>query len=107
MTTGEHGAGGSGEDQLLSRLYQQITERQAARFGPGYDIEAGLDRYRAWLGERTAERQDKPEVMQLRRPMTWPASPRVAGAAAAAYPGGRGVVPALPIHVTEVLVVLC
>ena len=105
MTTGEHGAGGSREDELLSRLYQQITERQAARFAPGYDLEAGLDRYRAWLGERTAERQDQPEVIRLSRPITWQASSRVAGAAAAAaYPGGRDVVPALPIHLTEVLV---
>jgi len=89
MTTGEHGAGGSREDELLSRLYQHITEQQTARFGPGYDIEAGLSRYRAWLGERTAERQDQLGVIQLRRPMTWQASPRVAGAAAAAsYPGG-------------------
>jgi RNA polymerase sigma-70 factor (sigma-E family) len=105
MTTGERGEGGSREDELLSRLYEQITERQAARFGPGYDIEAGLGRYRAWLGERTAERQDQPEVIRLSRPMTWQASPRVAGAAAAAaYPGGPDVVPARPIHVTEVLV---
>jgi RNA polymerase sigma-70 factor (sigma-E family) len=105
MTTGEHGAGGSRENELLSRLYQQITERQAARFAPGYDIEAGLGRYRAWLGERTAERQDQPGVIQLRRPMTWQASPRVAGAAAAAaYSSGPAVVPARPIHVTEVLV---
>jgi RNA polymerase sigma-70 factor (sigma-E family) len=105
MTIGEHGAGGSREDELLSRLYQRITERQAARFAPGYDIEAGLGRYRAWLGQRTAERQDQPEVIQLRRPMTWQASPRVAGAAAAAaYSSGPAVVPARPIHVTEVLV---
>ena len=105
MTTGEHGAGGSREDELLSRLYQHITERQAARFGPGYDIAAGLDRYRAWLGGRTAERQDQLEVIQLRMPMTWQASSRAAGAAAAAaYPSGPAVVPARPIHVTEVLV---
>jgi RNA polymerase sigma-70 factor (sigma-E family) len=104
MTTGEHGAGGSREDELLSRLYQHITELHAARFAPGYDLEAGLDRYRDWLGERTAERRDQPEVMWLSRPMTWQASPRVAGAAAAAaYPSGPSVVPARPVHVTEVL----
>ena len=57
MTTGEHWAGSSREDELLSRLYQQVTELQAARFAAGYDIAAGLDRYRAWLGEHTAERQ--------------------------------------------------
>jgi RNA polymerase sigma-70 factor (sigma-E family) len=92
MTTGERGAGGSREDELLSRLYQHITELQAARFGTGYDIEAGLDRYRAWLGERTAEDQDKLEVIQLSMPMTRQARPRVAGAAAAAaYPGGPAI----------------
>jgi RNA polymerase sigma-70 factor (sigma-E family) len=89
MTTGERWEGSSREDELLSRLYQQITELQAARFGAGYDIAAGLDRYRAWLGERTAEDQDKLEVIQLGRPMTPQASPGVAAAAAAtAYPGG-------------------
>ena len=35
MTTGERWGGGSREDELLSRLYQQITELQAARFGTG------------------------------------------------------------------------
>jgi len=89
MTTGERGDGSSREDELLSRLYQQVTGQQAARFGPDYDMTAGLDRYRAWLGERTAEAQPKPEVIQLSMPMARQASPRVAGiAAAAAYPGG-------------------
>ena len=41
----------SGTDQLLSRLYQQLTEQQAAGFRGGYDMAAGLDRYRAWLGQ--------------------------------------------------------
>ena len=85
MTTGERGGGSSREDELLSRLYQQITELQAARFGAGYDVAAGLDRYRAWLAERAAEDRDKLEVIQLIRPMTRQASPRVA--AAAAYAG--------------------
>ena len=44
MTTGERWVGGSREDELLSRLYQQITELQAARFATDYDIAAGLDR---------------------------------------------------------------
>jgi len=93
MTTGERWGGGSREDELLSRLYQHISELQAARFGTGYDIAAGLDRYRAWLGERTAEDQNKLEVIQLNRPTTRQASPRVAGAAAAAAsPGGAFIV---------------
>jgi len=101
MTTGERGAGGSREDELLSRLYQHITELQAARFSAGYDIAAGLDRYRAWLGERTAEDHDTLEVMRLSRSMTRRASAGVAGAAAAA---AAAVYPRRPVFVTETLV---
>ena len=105
MTTGEPSAGSSREDELLSRLYQQITERQAAGFSAGYDIAADLDRYRAWLAERATEDRAKPELIQLSRPVTRQVSPRVAGAAAAAsYPGGSYAGPALPIHVGETLV---
>jgi RNA polymerase sigma-70 factor (sigma-E family) len=44
------------EDVLLSRLYRQVTAVQEARFGAGYDLAAGLDRYRAWLrAERSAD----------------------------------------------------
>jgi RNA polymerase sigma-70 factor (sigma-E family) len=105
MTTGEPSAGSSREDELLSRLYQQITELQTARFSTGYDIAPGLDRYRAWLGERTAEDRDKPEVIHLSRPVTRQVSPRVAGAAAAAaYTGGSYAGPARPLHMTATLV---
>jgi RNA polymerase sigma-70 factor (sigma-E family) len=41
------------EDALLSRVYQQIAELREPQFAAGYDLEAGLDRYRAWLGEHT------------------------------------------------------
>jgi RNA polymerase sigma-70 factor (sigma-E family) len=41
------------EDALLSRMYQQIAEVREPQFAAGYDLEAGLDRYRAWLGEHT------------------------------------------------------
>jgi RNA polymerase sigma-70 factor (sigma-E family) len=101
MTTGERGAGGSREDELLSRLYQHMTELQAARFSAGYDIAAGLDRYRAWLGERTAEEHDALEVMRLSRSMTRWASAGVAGAAAAA---AAATYPRRPVFVTEALV---
>jgi RNA polymerase sigma-70 factor (sigma-E family) len=43
------------EDVLLSRLYQRVTEKQESRFGPGYDVAAGLERYRTWLGEHTED----------------------------------------------------
>jgi RNA polymerase sigma-70 factor (sigma-E family) len=42
---------GSHEDAGLSQLYQQVTEMQAPRFGAGYDVEKGLERYRAWISE--------------------------------------------------------
>ena len=41
----------SHEDARLSQLYQQVTELQASRFGLGYDVEKGVERYRAWLGQ--------------------------------------------------------
>ena len=38
MTTGGPLSGSSREDELLSRLYQQVTEQQATQFGAGYDL---------------------------------------------------------------------
>ncbi len=55
MTTGGRWARSSSEDELLSWLYQQVTELQAARFADGYDIVAGRNRYYAWLREQAAE----------------------------------------------------
>src|SRR5262249_8760602 len=65
MTKGRRWAASPGEDELLSRLYQQVTERQAAQFASGYDIAAGLDRYRAWLGGHAAEEPSRPEAIPL------------------------------------------
>jgi RNA polymerase sigma-70 factor (sigma-E family) len=42
------------EDELLARLYQQGTDRQAARYAATYDAGAGLARFSAWLNEHTA-----------------------------------------------------
>ena len=74
MTTGRRRADSSGEDELLSRLYQQVTEQQAARFAAGYDMAAGLGRYRAWLGEHTAEEPARPQAI----PVAVPAALRAA-----------------------------
>jgi RNA polymerase sigma-70 factor (sigma-E family) len=41
------------DDALLSRLYRQIAEVQEPYFAAGYDLQTGMDRYRAWLGEQT------------------------------------------------------
>jgi RNA polymerase sigma-70 factor (sigma-E family) len=48
-------AGNSPDDMLLSGLYQRVTEQQQARFAPGYDVAAGLDRYRAWMTARAGD----------------------------------------------------
>jgi RNA polymerase sigma-70 factor (sigma-E family) len=48
----EGGASGSvPDDALLSRLYQQLANTQEPQFAAGYDLEAGLSRYQAWLRE--------------------------------------------------------
>ena len=52
---GGGGTGSSHEDMRLSRLYQQLVERQEPRFGQEYDLASGLDQYRAWLGKHGQE----------------------------------------------------
>ncbi len=47
--------GSSHEDAQLSRLYQQVTELHGPRFGAEYDLEKGVERYRAWLSEHTGD----------------------------------------------------
>jgi RNA polymerase sigma-70 factor (sigma-E family) len=50
----EGGASGSvPDDALLSRLYQQVSYTQELQFAAGYDLEAGLSRYQAWLREHS------------------------------------------------------
>jgi len=61
MRAGGRERPGSHQDARLSQLYQQITELQAPRFGAGYDVEKGLDRYRAWLSEHTGHNGDTGE----------------------------------------------
>ena len=57
MTVGERWTDSSAEDEdeLASRLYRQVTALQQSRFGTGYDLEAGQERYRAWLSERAPQ----------------------------------------------------
>ena len=55
MKAAGHQTSSSHEDVLLARLYQQIAEVQESRFGPGYDVAAGLERYRIWLREHTED----------------------------------------------------
>ena len=55
MRAGGRETGSSHEDAQLSRVYQQVTEVQSRRFEGDYDLEKGLERYRAWLHEHTGD----------------------------------------------------
>jgi RNA polymerase sigma-70 factor (sigma-E family) len=57
---GGDGASSSHEDELLSRLYRQVAGGQESDFAAGYDTEAGLDRYRAWLREHSEVASEAP-----------------------------------------------
>jgi RNA polymerase sigma-70 factor (sigma-E family) len=58
MRAGGRETSTSHEDMLLSGVYQQVTDQQGARFAAGYDLEKGLERYQAWLGEHTGPEGD-------------------------------------------------
>ena len=55
MRAGGRQQPGPHEDARFSQLYQQVTEMQAPRFGAGYDVEKGLERYRAWISEHVGQ----------------------------------------------------
>ena len=92
MTTGRRRAGSSRPDELLYQLYQQVTEQEAARFAAGYDMAAGLDRYRAWLDEHTAEAQARPQAIPVVVPTALRAAFADSGARIAAAVVGGPVV---------------
>jgi RNA polymerase sigma-70 factor (sigma-E family) len=52
---GGGGTSSSHDDAVLSGIYQQVTEAQEPRFAAGYDLQAGLDRYRGWLREQDGD----------------------------------------------------
>ena len=52
---GGGGTSSSHDDAVLSGIYQQVTEAQGPRFAAGYDLQAGLDRYRGWLREQAGD----------------------------------------------------
>ena len=91
MTTSGRWAGSSREDELLSRLYQQVTEQQAARFAAGYDVAAGLERYGAWLREHADDDEAGLEAIQARTVMAVQASAGGAGVVTAAPDPGEAV----------------
>jgi RNA polymerase sigma-70 factor (sigma-E family) len=62
------GSSDSPDDALLSRLYQQVTEAQGSQFAAGYDREAGLNRYQAWLHEHREVESSPPVPAGAVRP---------------------------------------
>jgi RNA polymerase sigma-70 factor (sigma-E family) len=54
------GTGSSPDDELLSRLFQQVAETQEPQFAAAYDLQAGLDRYRGWLREHSEDAAGAP-----------------------------------------------
>ena len=58
MTTAGNDIGGTREDELLARRYQQITGVQATRYAAAYDADAGLARFKDWLQKHTSAAMD-------------------------------------------------
>jgi RNA polymerase sigma-70 factor (sigma-E family) len=58
MRAGGRETSTSHQDMLLSGVYQQVTDQQGTRFAAGYDLEKGLERYQAWLGEHAGPEGD-------------------------------------------------
>jgi len=93
MTNGGSGTGSARADELLGLLYQQGTDRLAARFGADYDIAAGADRFGTWLREHAAADQAGLERRQAGRSVPLQARLAVSGLAAsglAAAAAGAG-----------------
>jgi RNA polymerase sigma-70 factor (sigma-E family) len=98
MRGGDRGTGNSHEDVLLARLYQQVTESQERRFAAGYDLAAGQDQYRTWLGKHSEEPAQQ-DVADARAPAAAPGPAGIAGPTAEHEDHG-----ALPASVTQALV---
>ena len=58
MTTAGNDIGGTREDELLARRYQQITGAQATRYAATYDAGAGLARFMDWLQKHPSAEMD-------------------------------------------------
>jgi RNA polymerase sigma-70 factor (sigma-E family) len=68
MTTGGENTGSSHEDELLTHVYRQVTDRQAAQYAATYDTDAGLARFKDRLQEHTAADEDQAQRAALTEP---------------------------------------
>jgi RNA polymerase sigma-70 factor (sigma-E family) len=96
---GGGGTGSSHEDMRLSRLYQQLIEWQEPRFRPEYDLAAGLEQYRAWMGQHSEVATRQGTSPPAGSGVAQPASPDAADADEEL--GERGPV---PVSVAQALV---
>jgi RNA polymerase sigma-70 factor (sigma-E family) len=55
------GGGGGTSQDAVPFLYQQVMAAQETQFAAGYDLEAGLGRYRAWLDDHTEPAAEEPQ----------------------------------------------
>src|SRR6476620_3471223 len=83
---------GSHEDARLSQLYQQVTDMQAPRFGADYDVEKGLERYRAWLSEHAAAASEPATEPLAAAEVLSPDAFPVSGTARAEWSADRAVI---------------
>jgi len=77
VVRGGQETGGSGEDVMLSRLYREVTGEKEAQFGAGYDVAAGLDRYRTWLREHGGEPTPAKQTAKQTKETQWSADDAV------------------------------
>jgi RNA polymerase sigma-70 factor (sigma-E family) len=63
------------DDAAPARLYRQAVAAQEPRFAAGYDLEAGLGRYRAWLGCHSDAAGAGPGTASAARPGDFLAAP--------------------------------
>jgi RNA polymerase sigma-70 factor (sigma-E family) len=85
-------SGSSHEDVPLSRLYHQVTELQVSRFGAGYDLEKGLERYRPWLRDHTEDPAPQDAAELVATDAVLPDAFPVSGTARAEWSADRAVV---------------
>jgi RNA polymerase sigma-70 factor (sigma-E family) len=70
------GTGSTPEDAVPAHLYQQALEAQEPEFAAGYDLEAGLEAYRAWMdknGDAAAGTPQEPGPAAAQAPAPPPA----------------------------------
>ncbi len=59
MTTAGNDTGSSREEELLARVYRQVTVRQSERYASTYNVSVGLARFSDWLHEYVAVHPDQ------------------------------------------------